>query len=619
MKRSLLALLTLGGLTSYGQMTTTGNAAQFGGTCNCYELTNSTNQAGAIWSPNTIDLTNGFDMTFKVYLGTANGGADGMTFVLQQNPNGLGFLGHGMGYKTPAPNPNPISAQSLAIELDTWNSGVSAPGDIGDDHIGINRDGSVSHNVQAAQPFPGSMNIEDGAYHDFRVTYNDAIKTLQVFWDGSATALVTYFNPVFIADHFSGNPNVYFGFTAGTGGAFNAHRVCSYGAAAFTTDLSSVCPGTPIQFTDGSSSDTQILSSWSWDFGDLSPLNTSQSPSYTYTSPGNYTAELTMTDGFGCAYQATAPITVLPDLILSMDSTDVTCFGDMDGIGMATSTNGSGPYTYSWNDGGSQTTQTATGLTGGVYTVTVTDALGCMGTDSITVIEPLEFTIDVTGNDIVCFGDSTGDATANLTNGIAPFTYSWNDYLSQTTATATNLFAGTYTATVTDDKGCVAVDSVTLNEGPEIIVTGVTTPDDGTTNGTIDITASGGVPPLSFSWGAVGSTEDLTDLAAGTYQVTVTDDNGCEKKVIFEVGSSVGLSSFTDSGFNLYPNPATDHFIIEGSGDFKLQILDMSGKLIYAGIHSDFVNIDRNSMETGIYMILLEVDGQEFVEKLVLK
>lgn len=619
MKRILLSLLALSTVTSFGQMTMAGSAAPFGGSCNCYELTSTTNQAGAIWSPDPIDLTNGFDMTFKVYLGTANGGADGMTFVLQQNPDGLGFLGHGLGYKTPSPNPNPISAQSLAIELDTWNSGASAPGDIGDDHIAINENGSVSHNVQAPQTFPGAMNIEDGNYHDFRVVYNDAIKTLYVFWDGNASPLITYFNPTFIGDHFSGNPNVYFGFTAGTGGAWNAHRVCAYGAASFTTDLSSICPGTPIQFTDGSSSDTQILSDWSWDFGDGSPLNTTQSPSYTYTTPGNYTAELTMTDGFGCDYQATTPITVLPDLLLDMDSTDVTCFGDMDGVGVATSTNGSSPYSYQWNDGSSQTTQTASGLTPGVYTVTVTDALGCTGTDSITIVEPLEFTVDVTGNDIVCYGDSTGDATANLTNGIAPFTYSWNDYLSQTTATATNLFAGSYTVTVTDDKGCVASNSISLTEGPEIVVTGVTTPDDGSSNGTIDITATGGVPPLSYSWGAVGSTEDLTDLAAGTYQVTVTDDNGCEKKVIFEVGSSVGFESFSEINFNVYPNPATDHFVVEGIGDFQLQILDMSGQLIYAGIHSDFVDIDRNSMESGLYMIVLEVDGQKFVEKLILK
>jgi hypothetical protein len=145
---------------------------------------------------------------------------------------------------------------------------------------------------------------------------------------------------------------------------------------------------------------------------------------------------------------------------MDLDSSAVTCFGDMDGTGTATPTNGTGPYTYSWNDVSTQSTQTATGLAPGVYTVTITDDLGCTGSDSIVVDEPAEIVLTMGAIDNVCFGDSSGTAYVDVTNGVPGFTYSWNDYLTQTLDSAYNLPIGTYTVVVTDADGCSKTDSV---------------------------------------------------------------------------------------------------------------------------------------------------------------
>src|SRR6185369_3784070 len=117
---------------------------------------------------------------------------------------------------------------------------------------------------------------------------------------------------------------------------------------------------------------------------------------------------------------------------------------------------GSGGNTYLWSNG--QTTQTATGLSAGTYTVTVTDNNGCSDVAMITLTEPTQLlagtitSTDYNGYNISCNGGSNGDATANPAGGSGGNTYLWSN--GQTTQTATGLSAGTYTVTVTDNNGC---------------------------------------------------------------------------------------------------------------------------------------------------------------------
>jgi len=127
---------------------------------------------------------------------------------------------------------------------------------------------------------------------------------------------------------------------------------------------------------------------------------------------------------------------------------------------------GISPYYYLWDAGtGSQTNDTASGLTAGTYYITVTDSNSCIFIDSITINEPLDLTISISTNDDA--GGCTGDAVATPSGGISPYSYIWDDPNTQTTQLATGLCEGYYCVTVTDSNNCtiVSCDSVKLYVG----------------------------------------------------------------------------------------------------------------------------------------------------------
>ena len=599
-------------------MTTNGTAVQLG-SCNCYQLTPpSLNQAGAIWSPQTIDMTQPWDMTFDVYLGSfSTFGADGMGFVLQENPNGLGSLGAGLGFGMPYSFPA-ISNNNLAIELDIFDNGGSVPSDLVDDHIAINSNGGYQHDLAGPTVFPGAQIVDDGSYHEFRVTWDPGIPALAVYWEGSAIPIIGL-NQDIPTTIFGGNTNLYWGFTGGTGGVSTETRVCVTSTASFTTDLTTVCPGIPIQFTDGSTSPLGSPNGWSWDFGDGTSPNTTQSPSYSYNGPGTFTAELTMTDAFGCDYTDNTVITILDSISLNMGVTSVSCFGDLDGTATGTPTTGASPYGWSWNDTGTQNTETATSLPPGTYTVTVTDNLGCVGIDSVEVIEPLEIMLLMDSLNVVCNGDSTGEAIVNVTNGVPPLAYLWDDYMAQTVDTANTLPAGTYSVTVTDSDGCTAMGSVSITENAAINLSATVTPDNGTNNGTIDLTATGGSGPLTFLWDSSETTEDLSGVASGPHTVTVTDSLGCSEVLVVNVTSSIGFQSLSDIGFNFFPNPNDGNFTVQGVGEYQIIIRDLRGRVVLSETASEVTYIQIEDVQSGVYLMTIVKDRAEYIEKLIVK
>ena len=149
MRTYFLSILLIISGFSNAQLGMEGQSVQYGPTCDCYELTNAGGQNGSIWSPFSLDLTNSFDFTFQVYLGTNDAsGADGIVFVLQADPDGIGNIGYTIGYSQPFGSPNPISAQSLAIEIDTWVSSGVVPTDIVSDHVGLSDALSNDHNFR---------------------------------------------------------------------------------------------------------------------------------------------------------------------------------------------------------------------------------------------------------------------------------------------------------------------------------------------------------------------------------------------------------------------------------------------------------------------------------------
>lgn len=165
---------------------------------------------------------------------------------------------------------------------------------------------------------------------------------------------------------------------------------------------------------------------------------------------------VTVTDAGGCA--ATASVTlVVPNspTVTASVTTAATCATG--GSATASATDGTPPYAFAWSNG--QTDTTATGLTPGVYTVTVTDDAGCTATASVTIAQPINPNVVITASsNAIC--DQPGSATASASGGTAPYAYLWSN--GETTMTAVNLPAGTYTVTVTDAGGCTATATVTI-------------------------------------------------------------------------------------------------------------------------------------------------------------
>ncbi|WMI65041.1 SprB repeat-containing protein [Aestuariibaculum sp. YM273] len=291
---------------------------------------------------------------------------------------------------------------------------------------------------------------------------------------------------------------------------------------------------------------------------------------YSWTGPDGYTAStedisglaagtynLEVTDDNGCKAYASYEVMLPEAFSASATGTDVTC-NDEDGTSDdgsidATLTNGVSPFTYSWTgpDGYTASTEDISGLAAGTYNLEVTDDNGCKAYASYEVMLPEAFSASATGTDVTCNDEDgtsdDGSIDATLTNGVSPFTYSWTgpDGYTASTEDISGLAAGTYNLEVTDDNGCKAYASyeVMLPEAFSASATGtdVTCNDeDGTSDdGSIDATLTNGVSPFTYSWtgpdGYTASTEDISGLAAGTYNLEVTDDNGCKAYASYEV------------------------------------------------------------------------------------
>lgn len=276
---------------SFSQYILNGAATQ--NTCNCYTITPAVfTQAGSVWNSNKINLNNPFDFSFNVFLGCQDvNGADGIVFMLQPISTSIGSTGEGMGFSGITP--------SIGITLDTWqNLNLNDPVY---DHISIQANGNPAHGTDLAGPVQASAssdNIEDCQWHVFRISWDPVTQWLRAYFDDHlrVEAQVNLIGTIFNND-----PNVYWGFTAATGGADNLQQFCTALNPSFTTNAAAngVCFGTPITFTDNSVSFAPIQS-WRWDFGDGFISNVRNPPAHLYAAPGVYEVKLVITGLDGC-------------------------------------------------------------------------------------------------------------------------------------------------------------------------------------------------------------------------------------------------------------------------------------------------------------------------------
>jgi gliding motility-associated-like protein len=270
----------------------------------------------------------------------------------------------------------------------------------------------------------------------------------------------------------------------------------------------------------------------------VTPMGGTGDYSYEWSGGNNSTTEtataltvdtytVTITDENDCEIIETIEVMEPEAIVLSIDGTNASCFEGADGTITLDVTGGTNPFTYTWTGAGP--VQNPNNLISGVYTVTVTDFNDCTETISFTIEEPDVMVVDAAAVDATC-GDDNGSITSFTVGGTAPYTYAWSGG-ADPVFNPGSLAPGTYLVIVTDFNGCTATLSVPVETptGLSLMTTVIDEPCNGDALGAIDLEVMGGIAPFEYLWDYNNQDiEDLNNLPAGTYAVTVTDATGCE-------------------------------------------------------------------------------------------
>ncbi|MEI8204206.1 MAG: PKD domain-containing protein, partial [Bacteroidota bacterium] len=250
---------------------------------------------------------------------------------------------------------------------------------------------------------------------------------------------------------------------------------------------------------------------------------------------------LTLTDNFGCIHIDSVKITQSPQLNIAFTFGDNKCHGDSTGWIQANVTGGTkfsnNTYHYLWNvnshDSISAKIDT---LIAGTYTLTVTDSLGCIKTDSFTIHQPLILQDTIHSDSVSCFGYNDGWARVIPSGGTIPYFYSWSPTSVSPSAavdTIYNLSPITYYVLVTDGNNCQIRDTITIFQPADITLQlhADSLHCFGDSSGVANVVASGGTPPYQYQWNDIthSTNDSIFNLSAGYFRVTVTDGNGCHK------------------------------------------------------------------------------------------
>ncbi|MBP9190710.1 MAG: hypothetical protein KBF51_14330, partial [Chitinophagales bacterium] len=332
--KKLILFVALGfTFTGYSQFILNGDAVDLGD--GCIQLTEEvTNQAGSVWYDTLISLENDFNVDFFINLGDLDaGGADGIAFVLQPVSTGLGSTGGGLGYDGIEP--------SVDVEFDTWQNAEN--NDPVYDHVSIMRDGVLDHLAETAltpatQIISGENNAEDGDFHKVNIVWLADLQTISVFVDCD---LRVFYTGDIVADIFDGDPLVYMGFTAATGGSYNYQTVCfNYLTGLDELSDASVCPGDSVQLTVPAGFTSYL---WSPDVG-ISD-NTINNPYFSPTETTTYT--VTISDECGFTISDTVIVTVASPDFLDLGPDKSLCEGQSFTFNAFTA----GADSYLWSTG----------------------------------------------------------------------------------------------------------------------------------------------------------------------------------------------------------------------------------------------------------------------------
>jgi SprB repeat/Secretion system C-terminal sorting domain len=319
---------------------------------------------------------------------------------------------------------------------------------------------------------------------------------------------------------------------------------------------------------------------------------------------GQGTYMVTVTDGNGCTSTQSIVVAEPSGLTDSVMWSAPTCSYNTDGtIGLSLS-GGTPGYSYLWSTG--DTSQNVSGLGGGTFTVAYTDANGCGDTDTITLSAPAVLTFTCLPTDVLCNGMNNGALDVTATGGTPGYSYLWSNGMM--TEDLSGLAPGNYSLVLTDQNGCMHSDSFAITEPTLLSASVVVTSDDGTSNGAIDFTLTGGVGPYTYLWSNGATTQDVTNLATGNYTVTATDANGCNAIISIIVDLVVGVGAQVGMDVQAWPNPCSQslHLKLPTMTEvMAVRLYDLRGTLVFErqGLQGGLQELDLRAVAAGSYLL----------------
>lgn len=259
---------------------------------------------------------------------------------------------------------------------------------------------------------------------------------------------------------------------------------------------------------------------------------------------------VTAVDSIGCEQDLDVEILGATPVV-SSTTTYPTCNGDNDGSASLSVDKGIPGYSYAWSSGGTNATEG--NLSGGNYTVTVTDKSNCPNVMSVTVMDPPAINVLMKNNAPSACKLADGSAEAAVTGGIAPFKYFWSN--AQTTGKAVGLTEGVYDVTITDSLGCVKTGKVkVVDPNSPVSVPNNLSLDCSYDTATAEVTVNGGTAPFKYSWNTGSSATKLNGVTAGSYQLRVEDAAGCDHDTTVVITAptkvTIGFINLVDNGEN---------------------------------------------------------------------
>ena len=264
--------------------------------------------------------------------------------------------------------------------------------------------------------------------------------------------------------------------------------------------------------------------------------------SVTNLTAGSYT--LTVKDVKGCQTNTIINITQPAPLTLTvMNSSNINCFGGNNGSITTSAIGGTPAYIYSWQPI-VNSSNSATGLSAGVYTINVSDVKTCTASIVVTVSQPsAPLTASASSSSVSCNGGTNGSISSLASGGTVPYNYFWSP-ININGQNVTNVGSGNYSVLITDAKGCTASATTIVNQPSAIGVTvNSANSNCSMANGQATVSVSGGLTPYSYQWSPIGGSNPIaTGLPAGSYTVTVTDGNGCIVNSAVSINDNAGPS-----------------------------------------------------------------------------